>query len=52
MISNDAAGQGSLRYGRTSTHIKDVTVVLADGTITTFGPVSGEKLQECLKKKV
>ena len=51
MISNDAAGQGSLRYGRTSTHIKDVTVVLADGTITTFVPVSGEKLQECLKKE-
>ena len=51
MISNDAAGQGSLRYGRTSNHIKDVTVVLLDGTITTFGPVSGDKLQECLQKK-
>lgn len=50
MISNDAAGQGSLKYGRTSNHIKDVTVVLLDGTITTFGPVSGEKLHECLKK--
>ncbi len=50
MISNDAAGQGSLKYGRTSSHIKDVTVVLADGTLTTFGPVSGEKLKECLSK--
>lgn len=50
MISNDAAGQGSLKYGRTSSHIKDVTVVLADGTLTTFGPVSGEKLKECLQK--
>lgn len=51
MISNDAAGQGSLKYGRTSTHIKDVTVVLLDGTITTFGPVSGDELQACLKKE-
>ena len=50
MISNDAAGQGSLKYGRTSSHIKEVTVVLLDGTITTFGPVSGQKLQECLQK--
>ncbi|MBR1612490.1 MAG: FAD-binding oxidoreductase [Succinivibrio sp.] len=50
MISNDAAGQGSLKYGRTSTHIKDVTVVLADGTLTTFGPVSGAELNKCLKK--
>jgi len=50
MISNDAAGQGSLKYGRTSSHIRDVTVVLADGTLTTFGPVSGEELQKCLKK--
>ena len=51
MISNDAAGQGSLKYGRTSSHIKDVTVVLADGTMTTFGPVSGDKLKECLEKE-
>lgn len=50
MISNDAAGQGSLKYGRTSCHIKDVTVVLADGTLTTFGPVSGAELNRCLKK--
>ena len=50
MISNDAAGQGSLKYGRTSCHIKDVTVVLLDGTLTTFGPVSGDKLQYCLQK--
>ena len=50
MISNDAAGQGSLKYGRTSSHIKEVTVVLADGTLTTFGPVSGDKLKECLDK--
>lgn len=50
MISNDAAGQGSLRYGRTSCHIKDVTVVLKDGTKATLGPVSGDKLKHELNR--
>lgn len=50
MISNDAAGQGSLKYGRTSTHILRVKVVLVDGTITEFGPVKGAQLKECLNK--
>lgn len=45
MISNDAAGQGSLKYGRTSTHIKSLRAVLLDGTRAWFGPVSGEELQ-------
>ncbi len=51
MISDDAAGQGSLKYGRTSTHIKKLKVVLTDGSIATFGPVSGAQLDECLKKE-
>ncbi len=46
MISNDAAGQGSLKYGRTSSHIKAVTVVLTDGSVATFGPVSGSELDK------
>ena len=45
MISNDAAGQGSLKYGRTSQHINAVEVVLRDGTLTTFGPVAGDALK-------
>lgn len=50
MISDDAAGQGSLKYGRTSTHVKAVRVALTDGSLATFGPVSGAALEECLKK--
>ena len=45
MISNDASGQGSLKYGKTSRHILDVDVVLMDGSLVTFGPVSGEALR-------
>lgn len=50
MISNDAAGQGSLKYGRTSEHVLEVDAVLVNGELVNFGPVSGDKLQECLKK--
>ena len=51
MISNDAAGQGSLKYGRTSSHILKVQAVLLDGTITEFGPVKGAELEKCLNKE-
>lgn len=51
MVSNDAAGQGSLKYGRTSSHVKALTVVLTDGSVAHFGPVSGDALTQCLKKE-
>lgn len=44
MISNDAAGQGSLVYGRTSDHVKAVKAVLADGSLCLFRPVKGDDL--------
>ncbi len=50
MISNDAAGQGSLKYGRTSDHIKSLRAVLIDGTAASFGPVSGAELEQCCKE--
>ncbi|MBU3827122.1 MAG: FAD-binding oxidoreductase [Candidatus Anaerobiospirillum merdipullorum] len=46
MLSNDAAGQGSLKYGRTSDHIKSLRAVLIDGTVAEFGPVSGKELTQ------
>lgn len=45
MLSNDAAGQGSLVYGRTSEHILEVDVVLEDGSTALFKPVSGDELK-------
>ena len=45
MISNDSSGQGSLKYGKTSQHVLTVEAVLLDGSLVTFGPVSGEVLQ-------
>ncbi len=45
MVSNDAAGQGSLKYGRTSSHIKALKMVLIDGTVALFKPVKGDELK-------
>ena len=51
MISNDAAGQGSNVYGRTSNHVKSVSMVLADGSLETFKEVSGDELKSCLSRE-
>lgn len=40
MVSTDAAGKGSLVYGRTNDHVISIDAVLADGTPWTFGVVS------------
>lgn len=50
MISNDAAGQGSLKYGRTSEHVLEVEAVLVNGDLVTFKPVSGDELKSLLSK--
>jgi FAD/FMN-containing dehydrogenase len=44
MIGNNSAGARSLRYGKTVDHVRSVEVVLADGTVTKFGPVGGAEL--------
>jgi FAD/FMN-containing dehydrogenase/Fe-S oxidoreductase len=39
MIGNNSAGSGSVRYGMTIDHVRELDVVLADGSRTRFGPV-------------
>lgn len=51
MISTDASGQGSLVYGKTSQHVSSVTVVLYDGSLAEFYPVSGEELKSRLERE-
>lgn len=51
MISNDAAGQGSLKYGRTSDHVKSLRAVLVDGSVETFGEIKGKDLEQYTKKE-
>jgi FAD/FMN-containing dehydrogenase/Fe-S oxidoreductase len=40
MISNNSSGARSVIYGKTIDHVLELTVVLADGSIATFAPVT------------
>jgi FAD/FMN-containing dehydrogenase/Fe-S oxidoreductase len=39
MFGNNSAGSGSVRYGMTIDHVREVDVVLSDGSRACFGPV-------------
>ncbi|WP_137286545.1 FAD-binding and (Fe-S)-binding domain-containing protein [Halorussus salinisoli] len=45
-IGNNSTGAHSLKYGKTDAYVEECEVVLADGTVTTFGEVSLEELRE------
>src|SRR3954463_15172299 len=40
MISTDACGQGSCRYGKTRNHVLELTTVLLDGTVWRSAPLT------------
>tara|TARA_R110001583_G_scaffold17005_1_gene69284 strand:- start:7931 stop:10987 length:3057 start_codon:yes stop_codon:yes gene_type:complete len=44
MVSNDASGQGSLAYGKTSDHVLALKSVLINGEVLDSAPISGEAL--------
>ena len=45
-IGNNSTGAHSLQYGKTDAYIEECEVVLADGTVTTFGEISRAELAE------
>lgn len=45
-IGNNSTGAHSLKYGKTDAYVEECEVVLADGTVTTFGEVAVEELRE------
>ncbi|WP_255266410.1 FAD-binding and (Fe-S)-binding domain-containing protein [Thioclava sp. ES.031] len=44
MISTDASGQGSCRYGKTRDHVRALTMVLSDGTVLRSEPLDRDGL--------
>lgn len=46
MIGNNSAGSGSLRFGMTIDHVRRLTVVLADGSVAEWGPITEEERAE------
>ncbi|AFZ74661.1 FAD-binding and (Fe-S)-binding domain-containing protein [Natronobacterium gregoryi] len=45
-IGNNSTGAHSLQYGKTDAYVEEVEVVLADGTVTTFGEVAVDDLSD------
>jgi FAD/FMN-containing dehydrogenase/Fe-S oxidoreductase len=45
-VGNNSTGAHSLQYGKTDAYVESCEVVLADGTVTTFGEVTQEELRE------
>ncbi|ELZ34432.1 fad/fmn-dependent dehydrogenase [Halogeometricum pallidum JCM 14848] len=45
-VGNNSTGAHSLKYGKTDYYLESAEVVLADGTVTTFGEVEVETLRE------
>jgi len=45
-IGNNSTGAHSLKYGKTDHYIEELEVVLADGTVTTFGDVAVDELRK------
>ena len=50
MVSTDAAGKGSLVYGRTNKHVLGLEVVLADGTPWSVGKVTDAGLDRLAQR--
>ncbi|NHN58497.1 MULTISPECIES: FAD-binding and (Fe-S)-binding domain-containing protein [Halorussus] len=44
-IGNNSTGAHSLKYGKTDAYVEECEVVLADGTVTTFGEVAVDDLR-------
>jgi len=44
MIGNNAAGSHSIVHGATRDHVLEIEAVLADGTVTRFGPLTDQEL--------
>lgn len=46
MVGNNSTGAHSIRYGMTADHVLELDVVLADGSLATFGPMSEEAARQ------
>ena len=46
IVSNNSTGSHSIMYGMTTDHVMDMDVILSDGSITHFGPVSNDELKQ------
>src|SRR5215472_5941069 len=45
MIGNNSAGSQSVRYGMTIDHVQSLEVILSDGRMSVFGPLTADELR-------
>ncbi len=46
IVSNNAGGERTLKYGKTERYVEAVNVVLSDGSQALFGPLTPDELEE------
>jgi FAD/FMN-containing dehydrogenase/Fe-S oxidoreductase len=46
MMANNSSGARSIVYGKTIDHVIEQDVVLSDGSVAVFGPVTGQQLSD------
>lgn len=46
IVNNDSGGERTLEYGKTHDYVESIDVVLNDGTLATFGPLSPAEVEE------
>jgi FAD/FMN-containing dehydrogenase len=51
MVGNNAGGEQSLRYGNTERSVRELKVVLADGNVYSFKPLTRRQLELKMKQK-
>src|SRR4051812_2845049 len=51
IVANNSGGERTLEYGKTEKYVEELEVVLADGQVATFGPLSPAQLQMKLVKQ-
>ncbi|MFW6097087.1 MAG: FAD-binding and (Fe-S)-binding domain-containing protein [Chloroflexota bacterium] len=50
IVSNNSTGSHSILYGMTADHVLEMNVILNDGSLAHFSPLSGEELQRRQQK--
>ncbi len=49
MMANNSSGARSVLYGKTIDHVLEQEVVLADGSVAHFGPLSAAELNAAMQ---
>ena len=49
MIANNSGGEKTLKYGKTARYVQELKMVCDDGELRSFGPVTGDALEQKLQ---